>query len=231
MTINNNSKMRTAALAWLSCFVVHLLPAAAPAMRSYTIDLPQNVLRFSLPEEIAQHMGPRLIDKSFDPSTNKTFKRDGFRDLVSMYYQIQGPFLVGPYGALRFDFTVVRRVDGYEGDITTVDGLERYVRWWIGGMPENRDFSFGQAELAGVKWVFRWRNTMGGGGVNAADVQAFSFPIDQTSFLRVDFWISETVPGSAPKWKPRAEALREAIKATVVLQPKVLPSSTGAPPR
>lgn len=229
MTTKNYSKMRKAVLAWLSCFAANLLPAATPAMRSYTIDLPHHVLRFSLPEEIAQHMGPRMIDKSFDPSTNKTFQKDGFRDLVRMYYQLQGPVWVGAYGGLRFDFTVVRRVEESKEDITTVDGLERYVRWWIGGMPENRDFSFGQAELAGAKWVFRWRNTMGGAGVNAADVQAFSFPIDQTSFLRIYFEITETVPGSAAKWKPKAEALREAIKATVVLQPKVPPSTSALP--
>ena len=68
---------------------------------------------------------------------------------------------------------------------------------------------------------------MGGAGVNAADVQAFSFPIDQTCFLRVDFWITETIPGSAQKWKAKAYALREAITATVVLQPK--PPGENAP--
>jgi hypothetical protein len=70
---------------------------------------------------------------------------------------------------------------------------------------------------------------MGGAGVNAADVQAFSFPIDKTCFPRVDFWISETVPGSAKKWKAKADALREAIKATVVLQPKPASENVPAP--
>jgi hypothetical protein len=135
-------RLRLVALVGLASSVASLLSAAAPIMRPYTIDLPHHILRFSLPEEIAQQMGRLQIDKSFD-LTDAAYRRNGFRDLASKYYPIRGPFWVGAYGALRFDFTVVRRVAEYKEDITTVDGLERYVRWWIGGMPENRDFSFG----------------------------------------------------------------------------------------
>ena len=57
-------------------------------------------------------------------------------------------------------------------------------------------------------------------------MQGFSCPIDETMFLDVGFWITETVPGSAAKWKPKVEAFREAIKATITLQPKATATTT-----
>jgi hypothetical protein len=82
-------RTRLLALGGLACSIATSLSAGAPIMRPYTIDLPHHVLRFSLPEEIAQQMAPLQVEKYFAP-TDAAYKRDGFRDIASKYYQIQG---------------------------------------------------------------------------------------------------------------------------------------------
>ena len=208
------------ALGWLSSAALNALPAAAPSMRPYVIDLPNHTLRFSLPEEIAAKMSPLQADPKFDPKTSKTYERDGFRGLASKYYQFQGPFWVGAYGALRFDFTVVRRKSDYRDGIATPHALARYVPWWMEQLKDADGYAFNQVRMAGALWAFRRKSTFGHVNQGAEEVQGFSCPVDETMFLDVSFWITETMPGSAAKWKPQAEAFREAIKATIVLQPK-----------
>ena len=207
-------------VGWLSGAALNLLSAAAPSMRPYVIDLPNHTLRFSLPEEIAKRMSPLQADPKFDPKTSATYERDGFRGLASKYYQFQGPFWVGAYGALRFDFRVVRREKNIEGNVTTLDALDRYVRRWLEYLKNAKGYAFGQLEMSDSRWVFRRKSTFGQVAEGAEEMQGFSCPIDETMFLDVGFWITETVPGSITKWKSQAEAFREAIKATIVLQPK-----------
>ena len=195
-------------------------------MRHFVVDLPNHTLRFSVPEEIASQMSPRQADPTFDPKTSKTYERDGFRGLASKYYQFQGPFWVGAYGALRFDFRVVKRREDYRGRIATPDGLARYVPWWIEGLKNAEGYAFGQVSMAAASWAFRRKSRFGLVAQGAEEMQGFSCPIDETMFLDVGFWITETVPGSAAKWKPKVEAFREAIKATITLQPKATATTT-----
>jgi len=225
MTTPRTLRSRRIATGWFACMLASTLFAAAPKMRLYTIDLPNHVLRFSLPEEIAQQIQPFQIEAQFVP-TDSTYVKDGFRSIVRKYYQFQGPFWVGAYGALRFEFTVVRREKEIPGKVTTSDELESYIPRWIEKYHEV-GYGYGRAELSGAPWVLRQKNTFGRVAEGAEEMQGFSCPIDETMFFDVGFWITETVPGSAAKWKPQAEAFREAIKATIVLQPKS-PAATNA---
>lgn len=218
-------------LGWLLSWVPTALLAAAPAMRPFVVDLPNHTLRFSLPEEIARQMSPLQADPRFDPKTSDTYERDGFRFLASKYYQFQRPFWAGAYGALKFEFSVVRREAKYRDEIITLGGLDRYLNWWRARLRDKDGYIFSQAELSGRRWVYQHRNTFGQVAQGAEEMQGFSCPIDETMFLDVGFWITETVPGSAAKWTPQAEAFREAIKATIVLQPKSAPSAPLPGPR
>jgi hypothetical protein len=126
---------------------------------------------------------------------------------------------------LKFDIRVVRRETEIRGNITTLDGLDGYVRRWIQHLKNAENCAFGQWDMAGARWVFRQLNTFGQVSAGARDMQGLSRPIDETMFLDVGFWITEIVPGRTPKWKAQAEVFREAIKATLVLQPKTANSS------
>ena len=215
-----NTHKNLQCLIGLVGLVATALSAAAPSMRPYVIDLPNHTLRFSLPEEIAAKMSPLQADPKFDPKTSDTFDRDGFRLLASKYYQFQGPFWVGAYGALRFHFMVVRRKGEYSEEISADDGLNRYLQWWRAEIRSKEGYTVGQVELSNRRWVYQHGNTFGQVVQGAEDMQLYSCPIDEAMFMDVVFSITETVPGSAAKWKPQAEAFREAIKATIVLQPE-----------
>ena len=217
------------ALGWFLLFGANFLPATTPSMRPFDIDLPHHVLKFSLPTEITQKMSSLQVNKRFDPSdpSDPAFLRDKFIDLVSKSYQFDGPFWVGTYGWFQFSFSVVKRVPEASEDISTIEGLDRYVRWWSNNPPS--DFNFDRSSLAGTTWLRRQKNTFGCEPKNdeQEDTEIFSIPLDKKMFLQVVFRISESVPGSAPKWKPQAEAFREAIKTTIVLQPKAKPLQTS----
>jgi len=157
---------------------------AAPAMKSYMIDLPHHVLRFSLPEEIAKEMTPLQVEKRFDPNEPGVFE-GGFRQIAFHLHDFKGPFWVGAYGSLRFQFMVQKKNPEFGRDIAAVEGLERYVR--------------------------------------------HSLPLDGEIFLDAGFNVMawDGGRGKESKWKAKAEALREEIKATVVLEPKPTAAPTS----
>jgi hypothetical protein len=215
--------------AWLACFAGDLVASPKPEMRTYAIDMPKNVLRFSLPEDVARQIRPQQIESRFDPM-DPAYLRDGFRIVAIKYLQFGAPFwsglLGGPatYGGLEFNFCVVKRLGNFKGGITSLDGLDRYVQWWIGSLETGKGFKFGRATIMDKEWVYRWRNTIGGAPAaserETSDEQAFAFPIDENMFLEVRFWITDYAPNSSKSWKKRADAIREEIKATIVLEPK-----------
>ena len=197
--------------------------AVAPAMRAYRIELPHHVLRFSLPEEIAEQLRPDQIEQRFEMQ-DVSFVRNGFREIAGGLYTIDGPFWVGVYGSLRFHFMVQKRSPEFSGDITTVAGLEQYIRQWnktIVGRATGCVFS--RASLHGMPAVRReWDRFGDPGNIEPDYLEIFSLPLDSEIFLDVGFAVRALVPGRGRegKWRPKVEALREAIKATVVLEPK-----------
>ncbi len=207
-------------LWWASMIIMH---AAAPAMRPYTIDLPRHVLRFSLPEEMAKEMTPLQVEKRFDPSEPGVLE-GGFRQIAGHLYDFKGPFWGGAYGSLKFHFMVQKKMPEFGGVITTMEGLEGYVRQWNGTI-EGRATGcvFSRASLNGMPAVRREWNRFSDLSKREPDhLEIFSLPLTDEIFLDVGFNLMtwEGGRGKESKWKPRAEALRETIKATVVLEPK-----------
>ena len=199
------------------------MQAAPPAMRPYVIELPKHTLRFSLPLEIARELSPLEVESQFDPSRPKVFD-GGFREIAGHLYDINGPVWVGAYGSLKFHFIVQKRSTAFDGDITTVEGLEHYVRQWNATI-RGRDTgcAFSRALLNGMPAVRReWNRFLDPANPEPDHLVIFSLPLDDQMFLDVGFNIMEWAGGRGKegKWKPKAEALREAIKSTIVLEPK-----------
>jgi hypothetical protein len=231
------------AIGWLACLARDLMASPLGGVRTYSIELPTHVLRFSLPEDVAQQIRPQQIKSKFNPM-DRAYRQDGFCILASKYLQFNAPFWSGPlggpsiYGGMEFEFCMVQRYSSYNGDITSLQGLDHYVRWWIGNRATGKGFEFGRATLVNKEWVYRWRNTIGGapaaGELSPSEAQVFSFPIDEDMFLEVRFYIKDYTPESSKKWKERADVIREEIKATIVVEPKdrskcARPNSGGNP--
>src|SRR5689334_6559253 len=66
-------------------------------MRPCTTRLPNHILEFSVPDEVARGMSPRQINSFFD--TSEPFEK-GFRSVTSSLYDFNGPFWVGALGSL-----------------------------------------------------------------------------------------------------------------------------------
>lgn len=208
---------------WMWCASMITMQAAPPSMKSYVIELPNHILRFSLPEEIAREMRPEQVERRFDLH-DASFVKNGFREIAGTLHDIKGLFWIGAYGSLKFHFMVQKRNPAFGGDITVVDGLEQYVRRWnetIEGRATGCTFS--RASLNGMPAVRREWNTFGDSSKREPeDFEIFSLPLNNEMFLDVGFNVRawESGRGKESKWKAKAEALREAIKATVVLEPK-----------
>jgi hypothetical protein len=212
-------KMAPLAWFWLATAIGMQAHAASPEMRTFTIDLPYHVLRFALPEEMAREMSPLQVEKRFDPSEPGILE-SGFRVIANKLYDFNGPFWVGAYGSLGFNVSVIKRHPEYDGAIGTIDGLNAYIRWWTGeGMGE---FGYDLAELNGIPCVRRSYDTFAHPrqGDTTRALEVFSYPLDDDMFLEVGCSITEWVPKSAKKWKKKAEAMREAINATIILEPR-----------
>jgi hypothetical protein len=208
-----------AVLFWFAAAIV--AQAAPLPMRPYTIELPGQVLHFALPEEIARGMPPMKVEKRFDLQ-DPSFVKNGFREVAGWLHQLNGPIWVGAYGCLKFHFMIQKRKPEYKGDITTVEGLDHYVHWWE-LRTDNKSYNwvFSRSALNGAPAVRREWSTFGEPGRREPEYQEiFSLPLDQEIFLDVGFNVREWEGGRLREgmWKAKAEALREAIKATVVLE-------------
>jgi hypothetical protein len=97
------------------------------------------------------------------------------------------------------------------------------VRWWAQQLTTNH-FAYTKEVIGEKTWIARSQNTFNSPITpeepSAVDLIVFSLPLDKEMFLEVGFRMTEWVPGSAKKWKAKAESYREAIKATVVLDQK-----------
>ena len=200
--------------------------AFADPLKNYTIDFPEHILRYSLPREIADKIEPLVQEKQlsqFSPS-DKNFIAHGYLEIAGTLHDFNGPFWVGAYGSLKFDFIVQKRVHEFKGEIKTLDGLDKYIRWWANDGNPSHSFNFRRVVVGGSEWLSRSQNNFSGSiittGSESKELEIISIPIDNEMFLDVGFSIMEWVPDSAKKWKQNAERLRDTIKSTVALEPK-----------
>jgi hypothetical protein len=210
----------------LWCANVPPLQAKAPMMKHYAINLPGYVVRFSLPSEIARKLGPREIEEQFTPD-DVSFRKNGFRLVAGTSYDLRGPFWGGAYGSLEFHCMVQQKLPQFSGNVETVEGLESYVRQWnstIEGRATGCVFS--RVSLNGMAAVRREWNRFGDPKTREPDcLEIFSLPLNDELFLDVGFTIMawEAGRGKEHKWKPKAEALRELIKSTILLETRAAP--------
>ena len=80
---------------------------------------------------------------------------------------------------------------------------------------------FSQRPLNGAASVYRWSQSIGN-TAEPEELEIFSLPLDNDMFLDVGFNVMqwEGGRGKDKKWKAKAESMREAIKATIVSEPK-----------
>ncbi len=186
-------------------------------MTRCSVALPYHLLEFALPAEVAAQMHPGKINSSFDPV--KGFER-GFQILTSKLYDFNGPFWVGARGSLKFYVYAIERPQEFLGDITTVDGLEKYIDLRIPSARKRGVLS--RVTLNGAPAVSRRFGDY---------IEVLSFPIDQQMYL--DFGLRvEGIPGGKStntSWKKEAVAMRDAIRASIVFRPKSLSSPSDAP--
>lgn len=135
-------------------------------------------------------------------------------------YDFNGPFWVGAIGSLKFHVFAKERVKDFEGDITTAEGLEKYIDWKI---PIARKIGvLSCTTLNGVRAVSRRFGEYD---------EVLSYPIDQQMY--VDFGLSvDFIPGgksSDRSWVKKAVAMRDAIRASIVFGPKPLSTPSDDP--
>ncbi len=196
------------------------LQAATAPMQTYEIRLPEHVLGLSLPREMVRADSPVKITEQFDPR-NDGFIRDGWDDVFETLYDFDGPFWEGAYGSLKIDIIVLKKVPDIDGDITTIDGLDRYLQEWKRISPgHGPQRVFSRQSINGMPAVMRTQNTFAApGNDNSYESQIYSLPLNSELFVEVGFTVLRWIDGPRKerKWRPKAEAMREAIKATVTL--------------
>src|SRR5688572_18163116 len=116
---------------------------------------------------------------------------------------------------VSFARVFMRKVILIDGDIRTVEGLARYVPQWretVGRRGPVRTFTI--ASLNGIPAVRRSWSTFGDRGATEPEQSdIYSIPLDNEMFVDVGFRIRRWEGGrdKEAKWKPKAEAARDAI--------------------
>jgi hypothetical protein len=205
-----NVERRTAlALLTATFFGRDALGVVKAAARSYVIHLPSHLVRFSLPTEMAREVPEDLVPDYFDPAEPGVFQK-GFHSLANALHDFNGAMWVGALGSLSFDLLAIERSPEFQGDISNAEGLEKYIRWWVPLVGKGVASFFGRIELNGVQAVVRrfgdWE-------------EMISFPIQNDMFVEFHLGI-DTVSGTAHgSWVRRAESMRDAIRASIVVGP------------
>jgi len=184
-----------------------------PAVRSYRIYLPDHVLEFSLPEEVARELSEGQVPDYFDPTEPNVFNR-GFKPLLSALYDFNGPFWVGAKGSFEFYIFIQQRAPEFEGDISTIDGLEKYIEWWIPTVRNPARCTFGQSVLNGNQILSRRFDD---------SKEIISMPLDQGMFIEFGLTLMYWARGSKG-WVKKAHAMSDKIRASIMLKPRERPS-------
>ena len=187
-----------------------VIAKSKPANVTCSVDLPNHVLEYSLPEEVARQMSARMADTHFDAS--EPFER-GFRGIAGTMVDLGGSFFTGPSGTFTFDVLVIERSAEYVGDISTAEGLKEYVSWWLPTLRKLRSERehFGLVTINGSEAVSRGLGT---------PQEILSFPLDQKMFVEFGLLIRWLRAGANAPWVKKAEAMRDSIRASIRLRPK-----------
>src|ERR1043165_7857662 len=126
--------------------------------------------------------------------------------MVRTMNDLGGSFFTGPSGTLSFRVTVIERSADFEGDITTAEGLQKYIYWWVPLVRKGVVGKFGVVMLNGVEAVSR--------GTGSWD-EVLSFPLDQKMFVEFGLTIDRLRGSGSASWIKRATAMRDAIRASI----------------
>lgn len=216
--------MKTCIILLFSILAVHQsLMATDNEMIPYSVDLPQHNLRFKLPKEIVARLSGAQIHYEFN-TKNPLYIKNGFYSVAEDIFFFNGPIWTGLYGDFRFDFMIVKKLSDLHGDILTINGLSEYLRWWLSKDGQQYNFNFENISISGSPWVRRWKDMLnqrdGGASGEAEDNEILSCPLDENMFLQVAFQIRDSHTTRSLKWREQAYLFREAIKATIVVEPK-----------
>ena len=185
-----------------------VIAKSKPANVTCSVDLPNHVLEYSLPEEVARQMSARMVDTHFDAS--EPFER-GFRRITGTMVDFGGSFFTGPSGTFTFHVLVIERSAEYTGDISSAEGLKEYVSWWVPIRLRSEREHLGIVSINGTEAVSRGLGT---------PLEILSFPLDQKMFLEFGLLIRWLRAGANAPWVKKAEAMRDSIRASIRLRPK-----------
>jgi hypothetical protein len=218
--IDLHTEMKICAIGFLvSAILTRTLSASESPMLPYpySIGFPKIVMQFSLPKLSLVANSAIFRQKYFDQDREE-FSSKGFEELGEGAVNFEGPFWVGTYGSVTFSILVVKKSAQFRGEIGTVDSLSRYVRWWRASY----GFNFKNGELGSLACVISWVDMFSGGrapGIGngaLANMEIFSIPLDDDTFLEIGLDVTEYVAGSANKWINVAYETRDAIVSSIV---------------
>jgi hypothetical protein len=178
-----------------------VMAASSRKNRHCSVELPNHAIEYSLPEEVAREMRPEWIHSSYNPT--KPFER-GYQGIVGATYDFNGPVWVGALGTLSFDVLMQQRAAEYQGDITTIEGLQKYISWWFPLV--NKVGKFGATELNGAPAVLRKFGEWD---------ECWSFPIDQAMFVEFGLRVEPVAGKWSGGWVKKARAMRDGIRASI----------------
>lgn len=185
----------------------------------FALELPGCTLRFSLPIDVARDILPfKPVRTRFDP-LDPAYARNQCEILAHILHTFKGPFWANDYGGLWFVVTVRKRSHEYREEITTIDGLQQYILWWLQKNNSSVPVIFDHRKLNDLISVHRWNSAYKNPTLEEIDdMEEFSIPLSEEAFLDIGFSIVDWKEGHANKWKPLAEELRSAIKSTIVIE-------------
>jgi hypothetical protein len=207
-------------------------------MIPFTFDLPNHVLHYSLPGEMFPPKWHLKLNKKFDTQDIGWVKNKD-QLIVRLLHDIDSPFwIVGPYGSLQIFFSVSEKERGYGKKINDIKGLEEYIRWSLfkesySSVRENFKTvnlincpSLGEAYGIMVSYSIPARDERtlkpGEWSLFPGDYQSLYIPLTDEIFLHLSIEISDCQGGRGreSRWKPKAEAMRQAIQGAIRLEPK-----------
>jgi hypothetical protein len=190
-------------------------------VESYTINLPDHQLTFSLPLGMAPSAQSRNIEHNFTMD-DLSFVKNKFCILVKLMHDIGGGFWSGPYGSLKFNVVVQQCDPTIKGDVSTIDCLEEYIKEWSKSRhSDGENYVVSRGVLNGIPVILRERSSFGDKKrLEPSEDIVYSLPLNDAVFLNIVFTIKgwKAGRGKEDQWKLRAEALQEVISNSIRLK-------------
>lgn len=182
------------------------IAASSRKYRPCSVALPHHQIEYRLPDAIARELGPEKIHSACDPSI--PFER-GYQGIVGTMYEFNGPFWRGPPGALWFAVLMQQRSPDYANDITTIEGLQKYIAWWFPLVTKAGELK--KTELNGASSVLRKFGEWD---------ECWSFPVDQDMFVEFSLRVRLVARNWSGRWVKEARAMRDEIRSSILFRAK-----------